>query len=131
LALTSPAYTLASKPEKSLKAYEKAHAWRQLFASALQQNLSRESIVEMCERVAGESSQRQVFPEAVDRPDHLASRGKSLEAAQIHVEYGKDVDSAVNVLCKGTEFAEAYRLVSFDGPSRERAAADDIPGYFA
>lgn len=28
------------------------------------------------------------------------------------VEYASDVDSAVEVLCRGTDFAEAYRLVS-------------------
>jgi hypothetical protein len=30
----------------------------------------------------------------------------------VFVEYASDVDSAVDVLCRGTDFAEAYRLVS-------------------
>jgi elongator complex protein 1 len=30
----------------------------------------------------------------------------------VFVEYASDVDSAVEVLCRGTDFAEAYRLVS-------------------
>jgi hypothetical protein len=28
------------------------------------------------------------------------------------VDYASDVDSAVDMLCRGSEFAEAYRLVS-------------------
>jgi len=48
------AYTLSAKPEKALKAYERAHAWRELFALALQQQLPQDTIAEMSERVAGE-----------------------------------------------------------------------------
>jgi elongator complex protein 1 len=44
--------------------------------------------------------------------DHLSSRGKNLEAAQIFLDYAKDVDSAVHVLSRGGEFAEAQRVVS-------------------
>lgn len=47
-----------------------------------------------------------------DHVDHLASRGKPIEASRILVEYARDVDAAVDVLCRGAEFAEAYRLVS-------------------
>lgn len=44
--------------------------------------------------------------------DHLTSRGKSFEAAQIHLDYAQDVDSAVSALSHGAEFAEASRIVS-------------------
>jgi hypothetical protein len=46
-----------------------------------------------------------------DASDHLSSRGKNLDAAQVFMDYAKDVDSAVQVLSKGLEFAEAQRLV--------------------
>lgn len=90
------AYIRASKPDKALKAYEKAHAWRELFALANEQAVAKSVLLGMCERST----------------DHLASRGRSIEAAQIYVEYAQDVESAVDVLCKGAEFAEARRLVS-------------------
>jgi elongator complex protein 1 len=48
------AYTLSGKPQKALKAYERAHAWRELFALALKEEVSKDSIAEMVERVAGE-----------------------------------------------------------------------------
>jgi hypothetical protein len=47
------AYTLANNLEKALKAYEKAHAWQELFTLALQQKLPKQAIVEMCGRVTG------------------------------------------------------------------------------
>jgi elongator complex protein 1 len=50
----SSAYALASQPQKTLKAYEKAHAWRELFAAAKKQELSQEAISEMVERVTGQ-----------------------------------------------------------------------------
>lgn len=31
------------------------------------------------------------------------------------IDYGGDVDGAVDVLCRGAEFAEAYRVVSMLG----------------
>ena len=43
--------------------------------------------------------------------EHLASRGRHGEAAQTFLDYAQDVDSAVDVLCRGNEFAEAYRIV--------------------
>ncbi|RSH95270.1 hypothetical protein EHS25_000356 [Saitozyma podzolica] len=90
------AYTLANNCEKALKAHEKAHSWQELFTLALQQKLPKQAIVDMCGRVT----------------DHLASRGRHTEAARVFVEYASDVDSAVDVLCRGTDFAEAYRLAS-------------------
>ncbi|KAK4687641.1 elongator complex protein 1, partial [Tremellales sp. Uapishka_1] len=90
------AYTLASDAAKAMKAYEKAHAWRDLFTLALQQRIPQHALLEMCERVT----------------DHLASRGRTLDASQVYLDYAKDVDSAVDVLCRGTEFSEAYRVAT-------------------
>ncbi|WVQ81518.1 hypothetical protein IAT38_003642 [Cryptococcus sp. DSM 104549] len=89
-------YTLANKPQKALKTYERAHAWRELFSLAQKEGMDKAQVVEMVERVT----------------DYLASRGRHLEAAQVFVEYAGDVDSAVDVCCRGAEFSEAYRLVS-------------------
>nr|ODO03858.1 elongator complex protein 1 [Cryptococcus depauperatus CBS 7855] len=87
-------YLLANKPRKALKAYERAHAWRELFTLAKQEDVA--DLSEFIERVT----------------DYLGSRGRHLEAAQVFIEYAKDIDSAVDTCCQGTEFSEAYRLVS-------------------
>ncbi|OCF72658.1 elongator complex protein 1 [Kwoniella mangroviensis CBS 8886] len=89
-------YILAKKEEKALKAYEKAHAWRELFTLAKKLGVSKDDTIQICERVT----------------DHLSSRGRHLEASQVFIEHASDVDSAVDVLCRGTEFSEAYRLTS-------------------
>lgn len=109
---------MAKQPKKALKAYEKAHAWRELFALAKEQEVSSDALYEMCERVSGKSASS-CDPSTWVRSnsklistDHLASRGRPIEASRILVEYGKDVDKAVDILCRGAEFSEALRLVS-------------------
>lgn len=47
------AYTMAQYPAKAMKAYEKAHAWRELFTMAKEQDLDEETIAAMVERVTG------------------------------------------------------------------------------
>jgi elongator complex protein 1 len=93
-----------------MKAYEKAHAWRELFTMAKEQQLDEGAIAAMVERVTGELTACYLEP-CTDDADHLSSRGKNLDAAQVFMDYAKDVDSAVQVLSKGLEFAEAQRLV--------------------
>ncbi|WOO84954.1 Elongator complex protein 1 [Vanrija pseudolonga] len=87
------AYTFAGKPDRALKAFEKAHAWRELFTLAEKQ-LDKDGIASLVERVT----------------EYLVSRGRHIEASQIYMEYEGDVDAAVDVLARGAEFAEAYRL---------------------
>jgi len=60
----------------------------------------------MVERVNGKLGERRELT-----PDHLSSRGRHLEAAQVYLDYASDVDAAVDVLCRGAEFSEAYRIV--------------------
>lgn len=48
------AYSLANKTERALKAFEKAHAWRELFTLAKEQKVEKERVLEMVERVNGE-----------------------------------------------------------------------------
>ena len=50
------AYTMAQYPAKAMKAYEKAHAWRELFTMAKEQELDEETIAVMVERVTGKPS---------------------------------------------------------------------------
>lgn len=92
----TPAYSLGGKPERALKAYEKAHAWRELFTLASQLDQPKEAVTGWVDKVT----------------DYLGSRGRHSEAAQIFIDYGNDVDGAVEVLCRGAEFAEANRLAS-------------------
>jgi tRNA C32,U32 (ribose-2'-O)-methylase TrmJ len=51
--LTLTAYTIAKKLEKTLKSYEKAHAWRELFALVLKLQKPRSEVLEICGRVTG------------------------------------------------------------------------------
>ncbi|EIW65854.1 hypothetical protein TREMEDRAFT_46085 [Tremella mesenterica DSM 1558] len=96
------AYTSASKPLKTLKAYEKAHAWRELFSLAINQQLSSDEMKSLSERTS----------------EYLASRGRHLEAARILVDHAGDVDTAIEVVCQGGEFAEAQRLAAmYDRPN--------------
>jgi len=44
---------MAQYPAKAMKAYEKAHAWRELFTLAKEQQLNEEAIAAMVERVTG------------------------------------------------------------------------------
>jgi elongator complex protein 1 len=50
------AYTMAQYPAKAMKAYEKAHAWRELFTLAKEQGLDADTIAAMVERVTGKFS---------------------------------------------------------------------------
>ena len=108
---------MADHPAKAMKAYEKAHAWRELFTLAKEQQLDEEAIAAMVERVTGTHTIN-CFGKHADYADHLSSRGKNLEAAQIFMDYANDVDSAVQGLSKGLEFAEAQRLVCHLLPPR-------------
>ncbi|GMK55839.1 hypothetical protein CspeluHIS016_0208950 [Cutaneotrichosporon spelunceum] len=89
-------YTLGGRREKALKAYEKAHAWREVFTLARELDTPPDVIASMVERIS----------------DYLSSRGRHAEAGQVLVDYAEDVDAAVDVLSRGGEFAEAYRLAS-------------------
>lgn len=51
--------------------------------------------------------------------DHLSSRGNNLDAARILLDYAEDVGGAVDVLCRGNEFSEAYRMVSISGTCKK------------
>lgn len=44
--------------------------------------------------------------------EYLSQHNRHLEAAQIALDYQKNVEQAVHLLCRGTQFGEAFRLVS-------------------
>jgi elongator complex protein 1 len=44
--------------------------------------------------------------------EYLSQHNRHLEAAQIVLDYQKNVEQAVHILCRGTQFGEAFRLVS-------------------
>ena len=73
--------------------------------------MPKQAIADMCERVTGTSrlmEDKLALPEVID---HLASRGSHLEASRVLLDYAQNVDAAVDVLCRGTDFPEAYRIV--------------------
>jgi elongator complex protein 1 len=47
------AYVLGGKPERAMSAYEKAHAWRELFALASKQTVQGSELEDICDRVSG------------------------------------------------------------------------------
>lgn len=47
------AYVLGGKPERAMSAYEKAHAWRELFALASKQKVQGSELEDICDRVSG------------------------------------------------------------------------------
>lgn len=44
-------------------------------------------------------------------PDDLSGKRRYGEAAKVLLDYGKDVDTAVAILCEGSLHAEATRVV--------------------
>lgn len=46
---------MAGKPARALKAYEKAHAWKELFTLAMTQKIEPDAMSDLIEKIAGES----------------------------------------------------------------------------
>jgi len=67
MAVLTIAYTMAQYPAKAMKAYEKAHAWRELFTLANEQKLDAEAIAAMVERVTGDLNNSITMPELTSR----------------------------------------------------------------
>ncbi|KAJ9111710.1 hypothetical protein QFC19_001070 [Naganishia cerealis] len=90
------AYLLGDQPQRAMNAYEKAHAWRELFALASKQKIGTSELEDICDRVS----------------EYLSSHSRHLEAAQIVLDYQKNVNDAVHILCRGSQFGEAFRLIA-------------------
>lgn len=93
----SVAFHLADNRSRAMKAYEKAHAWKEFFTLALTSEPAEEPevILELCEKIAND----------------LATRGRHVEAGRVWLDYGDNVEEAVAAFSRGRDFAEAYRIV--------------------
>jgi elongator complex protein 1 len=95
-----------------MSAYEKAHAWRELFALASKQKVEGSELEDICDRVSGAFEWWCVAVRCLFRlAEYLSQHNRHLEAAQIVLDYQKNVEHAVHILCRGTQFGEAFRLV--------------------
>ncbi|BGP02142.1 Putative elongator complex protein 1 [Rhodotorula toruloides] len=93
-------FTLAAQPEKAMLAYQRARAWQELFTLALTSGtVDEEGIKEL----------------AADVADDLSGKRRYGDAAKVLLDYGKDVDAAVAVLCEGSLHAEAMRVTALHG----------------
>lgn len=90
-------FALAGQPLKAMHAYQKAHAWQELFTLALGDAKRPASEIKALARDVGED---------------LVSRRRHADAGRVLLEYGRDVDAAVDALVEGTLFAEAMRLTT-------------------
>lgn len=111
------AYLLGDKPRRAMTAYEKAHAWRELFALASKQKIESSELEDICDRVSGKlrlcfSSASWLICQFSLLAEYLSSHSRHLEAAQIALDYQQSVGQAVHILCRGSQFGEAFRLVS-------------------
>ena len=46
---------MAGKPARALKAYEKAHSWKELFTLASTQKIEPDAMSDLIEKIAGQS----------------------------------------------------------------------------
>lgn len=89
-------FTLGAQPLLAIKAHLKSLSWQQLFHLALVSKLPTSEIKDL----------------AIQVSDGLKSKRRWIEAGKVLLEYGRDVEGAVAVLCEGDLFGEAMRLVS-------------------
>ncbi len=78
-----------------MDAYESAHSWQELLALAQKQYTATAELSDRCDRLA----------------DYLGSHNRHKEAAQVFLQYRQDVEQAVHVLCRGSEFEDARNLI--------------------
>ncbi|GAA6015095.1 hypothetical protein JCM10207_008729 [Rhodosporidiobolus poonsookiae] len=94
-------FRLGGQPDKALLAYQRARAWQELFALALWTGVAEEDVKEL----------------AVEVAESLTGKRRYAEAARVLLEYGKDVEAAVQALCEGNLYSEAVRVVALHSRS--------------
>ncbi|TDL16914.1 IkappaB kinase complex, IKAP component [Rickenella mellea] len=95
------AFVDAHNLPKAMVAYERALLWRELFDLALRTSVDADTLSEMAYRVA----------------DELCSKRKYSDAAQVSLDYAKDVNQAIATLAQGNLYSEARRLITLrDAP---------------
>ncbi|KAG8894053.1 hypothetical protein FRC01_013183, partial [Tulasnella sp. 417] len=87
------AFVQASKPQRAIIAYEKAHAWQELFSLAVREGSSFDELIQMGQRVG----------------EDLASRKRYTEAGRVLLDYAKNVEEAITAFAQGGDFPEADR----------------------
>jgi elongator complex protein 1 len=90
------AYQAARKFRKAMGAFEKAHAWQDLFALAATEGMDEESLRRLSSRISKD----------------LISRQRYIEAARVLFDYGGELSDAVSALIRGNEVSEALRIVA-------------------
>ena len=98
--LTIAAYESLSMYEDAYKCYHLAHLWRESLYCALMVPLSEEDLV----------------THAVNLATTLTDENRDyVSAAHIHAEHLKDIPTAARLLCRGSQFADATRLLAVNG----------------
>ncbi|KAI8144910.1 IKI3 family-domain-containing protein [Fennellomyces sp. T-0311] len=87
-------YQLCNQTIKALNAYRSAGAWREVFSLAKQLQYTAEDLQGL----------------AYDVIEHLKDKNRYQEAAVVAVDYGKDIEEAVDCLLKGNHWQEAARV---------------------
>ncbi|GAA5969527.1 hypothetical protein JCM11641_008144 [Rhodosporidiobolus odoratus] len=89
-------FQLGIQPQKAMLAYERARNWQELFTLAISSGVEEEEVKEM----------------AFEMAESLTGKRRYAEAAKVLLDYGKDVEAAVQALCEGNLYSEGVRLVS-------------------
>ncbi|RPB28549.1 IkappaB kinase complex, IKAP component [Terfezia boudieri ATCC MYA-4762] len=93
------AYESIQHLHPALLAYRRANLWQQALSLALLIPISNSELSSLSESLA----------------DHLIEAKDFSSAAQIYVDYRNDIPEATRLLCRGSHFAEAMRLVANSG----------------
>jgi len=93
------AYTVSGQRRKALGCYRQAGYWKDALALALEERLPASEIMALAREAA----------------DDYESKGKYVEAARFCVDYQRDIEQGVSLLCKANELSEARRLCSSAG----------------
>ncbi|KAJ1032623.1 hypothetical protein NDA16_000646 [Ustilago loliicola] len=90
------AFQLAGKTRKALDAYRSSTNWAEALRLAFVEKLPAPEIVSMAKSIV----------------DELETSRRYIEAARITLDYVRDVEQAVTLLCRGNDFAEARRILT-------------------
>ncbi|GAA5883430.1 hypothetical protein JCM3774_004277 [Rhodotorula dairenensis] len=91
-------FRLGGEPDKAMVAYQRAHAWQELFTLALG---------------AGQVDDDGLKDLAAEVAEDLVSKRRHAEAARVLLDYAKDVEAAIDALCEGNLHTEAVRTATF------------------
>ncbi len=119
----NPVFRQADRLEKAMIAHEKALDWQELCELAVQQALSNEELKDTAYRVSGTFRiPHGCVVDAHNYTEDLVAKKRTLEAANVLLDYAKDVRAAVIALVEGSHFSEARRIVS-------RILSEYVPGF--